>query len=145
MAKIEISPPPSGSAAPRPAAIRDWLRLVRPGDWLVVLGGLAAVGASFPLFWQGGLADRAIIRQEGKVFAEVDLKARRQVEVAGPLGTTLIAVEPGRVRVVSDPGPRQYCVRQGWLNTAGAVAICAPNQVSLALSGRRADYDSLAY
>jgi hypothetical protein len=28
---------------------------------------------------------------------------------------------------------------------AGAVAICAPNQVSLALSGRNADYDSLNY
>jgi len=25
------------------------------------------------------------------------------------------------------------------------VAICAPNQVSLALSGRNADYDSLNY
>ena len=145
MAKIEISPPPSGSAAPRPAAIRDWLRLVWPGDWLVVLGGLAAVGASFPLFWQGGLADRAIIRQEGKVFAEVDLKARRQVEVAGPLGTTLIAVEPGRVRVVSDPGPRQYCVRQGWLMRPGQIAICAPNRVSVQIAGRTRVYDSISY
>ena len=145
MAKIENPPPPPGPAAPRPAAIRDWLRLVRPGDWLVVLGGLAAVGASFPLFWQGGLADRAIIRQEGKVFAEVDLKARRQVEVAGPLGTTLIAVEPGRVRVVSDPGPRQYCVRQGWLMRPGQIAICAPNRVSVQIAGRTRVYDSISY
>ena len=50
-----------------------------------------------------------------------------------------------RARVVADPGPRQYCVRQGWLATAGAVAICAPNQVSLALAGRNAEYDSLSY
>ena len=77
--------------------------------------------------------------------AEVDLAAPRIVEVPGPLGTTRIEIQPGRARVAADPGPRQYCVRQGWLVSAGAVAICAPNQVSLALSGRHADYDSLNY
>ena len=123
----------------------SWLRLIRPGDWLVMLGGAALVGASVPLFWQGGLADRAIVRQEGRVFAEVDLKARKQIAVPGPLGTTLIAIEPGRARVVADPGPRQYCVRQGWLMRPGEIAICAPNRVSLQIAGRTKAYDSLSY
>jgi hypothetical protein len=113
--------------------LKPWLVLLQPGDWLVVLAGALLVGLSIPLFWQGGLADRAIIRQEGKVFAEVDLRSRRQLEVAGPLGVTLIAVEPGRARVVSDPGPRQYCVRQGWLMRPGEIAI------------RTRVYDSLSY
>ncbi|PKO87596.1 MAG: hypothetical protein CVU18_10160 [Betaproteobacteria bacterium HGW-Betaproteobacteria-12] len=125
--------------------MKSWLVLLRPGDWLVVLAGALLVGLSIPLFWQGGLADRAIIRQEGKVFAEVDLRTRRQLEVAGPLGVTLIAVEPGRARVVSDPGPRQYCVRQGWLMRPGEIAICAPNRVSLQIAGRTRVYDSLSY
>jgi len=125
--------------------LKSWLVLLRPGDWLVVLAGALLVGLSIPLFWQGGLADRAIIRQEGKVFAEVDLRTRRQLEVAGPLGVTLIAVEPGRARVVSDPGPRQYCVRQGWLMRPGEIAICAPNRVSLQIAGRTRVYDSLSY
>ena len=123
----------------------SWLRLIRPGDWLVMVGSLALVGGSFPLFWQGGLADRAIIRQEGKVFAEVDLKARQQFAVSGPLGTTLIAIEPGRARVISDPGPRQYCVRQGWLMRPGEIAICAPNRVSVQIAGRTKVYDSISY
>ncbi len=103
------------------------------------------VGFSVPVFWQGGMADRAIIRQEGKVFAEVDLKARKQFAVGGPLGTTLIAVEPGRARVVSDPSPRQYCVRQGWLMRPGEIAICAPNRVSVQIAGRTKVYDSISY
>ena len=103
------------------------------------------VGLSFPLFWQGGLADRAIIRQNGQVFADVDLRARRQLEVPGPLGQTLIAIEPGRARVLSDPGPRQYCVRQGWLMRPGEIAICAPNRVSLQITGRTKVYDSISY
>ena len=122
-----------------------WLALIRPGDCLVLLAGLGVVGASIPVFWQGGLADRAIIRQEGRIFAEIDLRSRKQLEVPGPLGTTLIAIEPGRARVVSDPGPRQYCVRQGWLMRPGEIAICAPNRVSLQISGRTRVYDSISY
>lgn len=124
---------------------KDWLRLVRPGDWLTLLLSISAVGAAFPLLWQGGLGDKAIVRQEGRIVAELNLGAPHSLEVAGPLGTTLIAVEPGRARVVSDPGPRQYCVRQGWLSRPGEIAICAPNRVSLAISGRNRAYDSLNY
>ncbi|MCK6390598.1 MAG: NusG domain II-containing protein [Azonexus sp.] len=122
-----------------------WLRLFRPGDWLTVILSTAAVGLSLPMLWQGGLADKAIIRQEGRVFAEIDLKAKRQVSVPGPLGDTLIIVEPGRARVLSDPGPRQYCVRQGWLMRPGEIAICAPNRVSLQITGRTKVYDSISY
>lgn len=97
------------------------------------------------MLWQGGLADKAVIRQEGKIFAEIDLKARKQIVVPGPLGNTLIAIEPGRARVLSDPGPRQYCVRQGWLMRPGEIAICAPNRVSLQITGRTKVYDSISY
>ena len=122
-----------------------WLGLIKLGDWLVICVAAVLVGLSFPLFWQGGLADRAIIRQNGQVFADVDLCARRQLEVPGPLGQTLIAIEPGRARVLSDPGPRQYCVRQGWLMRPGEIAICAPNRVSLQITGRTKVYDSISY
>ena len=122
-----------------------WLALLRPGDWLTILLTAALVGASIPVFWQGGMADRAIIRQEGAVFAEVDLRTRRQLEVSGPLGITVIDIEPGRARVASDPGPRQYCVRQGWLMRPGEIAICAPNRVSLQIAGRTKVYDSISY
>ncbi len=125
--------------------MRHWLALLRPGDWLVMAGGAALVGATLPLLWQGGFAERAIIRQNGQVFAETDLRSRHEIEVPGPLGTTHIAIEPGRARVVADPGPRQYCVRQGWLARPGEIAICAPNRVSVQIVGRTKAYDSLSY
>jgi hypothetical protein len=122
-----------------------WLALIQPGDWLVLLAGIGLVGMSFPLFWQGGMAEKAVIRQEGKVFAEIDLRSKKTIEVSGPLGTTLIAIEPGRAKVISDPSPRQYCVRQGWLMRPGEIAICAPNRVSLQITGRTKVYDSISY
>ena len=125
--------------------LADWRGLLRPGDVLVALGGLLVCGYALLVLWQGGVPDGAVIRAGGKVVAQVDLARERTIEVPGPLGVTLIEIRPGRARVAADPGPRQYCVRQGWLTQAGAVAICAPNEVSLSLTGRAADYDSLNY
>ena len=122
-----------------------WLAYLRPGDWLIIAGGAALVGLTLPLLWQGGFAERAIIRQDGRIFAEIDLGSRREVTVPGPLGATLVAIEPGRARIVADPGPRQYCVRQGWLARPGEIAICAPNHVTLQIAGRTRAYDSLSY
>jgi hypothetical protein len=124
---------------------RAWRELLRPGDWGVVLSGLAACVVAGFWFWRGGAPDGVIVRASGKVVAKTDLSRPRRIEVPGPLGVTVVEIEPGRARVASDPGPRQYCVRQGWLAHAGAVAICAPNEVSLTLTGRGADYDSLSY
>lgn len=126
-------------------ALAEWRRLLRVGDLLMMALGLAVCVGSALALWRGGAPDGAVIRAGGKVYAEVDLAHARIVEVPGPIGTTRIEIEPGRARVASDPGPRQYCVRQGWLSRAGAVAICAPNEVSLALTGRGTDYDSLNY
>ena len=122
-----------------------WLALFRPGDWLVAALGLAFCAVSFPLSWQAGVAEKAVIKRGGEVFAELDLSRNRSIEVTGPLGVTTITVDKRRVRVVSDPGPRQYCVRQGWLKQAGEISVCLPNQVSIELRGANKRYDSLNY
>jgi len=125
--------------------VKDWLRLLRPGDWLVMLAGALAVGAAFALIWRGGKPERAVVRVDGRIVAEFGLNEARRFAVTGPLGVTQIEIAPGRARVLSDPGPRQYCVQQGWLTRPHAIAICAPNHVSLALSGGSSGHDSLNY
>ncbi|MDX9884160.1 NusG domain II-containing protein [Thauera sp.] len=125
--------------------VAQWRALLRPGDIVVVALGLAVCVYAVLNLWQGGVPDGAVVRAGGRVVAEADLTRERLIEVPGPLGVTVIEIQPGRARVASDPGPRQYCVRQGWLTQAGAVAICAPNEVSLSLTGRAAAYDSLNY
>lgn len=127
------------------ARLSPYLRLVRPGDWLVIAGACALCGVLVPLTWRGGQPEKALVRSGGAVYAEIDLQVRKTIEVPGPLGTTVIAIDRGRARVVADPGPRQYCVHQGWLARPGDVAICAPNRVSLQILGRGSAYDSLAY
>lgn len=119
--------------------VADALGLLRPGDWLV-LAGLAAVIAA--LWGHGSTGDRVVIKQEGKVFLDTTPRLDREVSVSGPLGVTVVEIKGGRVRIKSDPGPRQICVKQGWLGP-GQVAICLPNRVSVERGA--SVYDSLNY
>ena len=121
------------------------LRYIKPGDWLTLLLGCLFVTLLTLKLWNGELADKAIIRSGGKIFKEVPLSRDLQIEVPGPLGTSVITIEKRKARITSDPSPRQYCVRQGWLQNSGEIAICLPNQVSVELSGSRKKYDSLNY
>ncbi|HEX8987907.1 MAG TPA: NusG domain II-containing protein [Rhodocyclaceae bacterium] len=110
-----------------------------------MLAALAAVAVSFPLLWRGGPAEKAIVKRDGTVVAELPLNINKRIDVEGAMGISVIEVQPGRARVAADPGPHQYCVKQGWLTQANAVAICAPNHVTLALVGGKGGYDSLNY
>ena len=125
--------------------LRTSVEHIKPGDWLILLlGALLTVFLAVTL-WQGGAADKAIIRSGGKIFREVPLSRDQLIAVPGPLGISRISIHNRQARITADPSPRQYCVRQGWLKQAGEIAICLPNQVSVELGGKRKNYDSLNY
>jgi hypothetical protein len=121
------------------------LQHLKLGDWLTLLLSGIFVALLTLKLWSGDLADKAIIRSGGKIFKEVALSRDQQIEVPGPLGTTIISIQNRKARIASDPSPRQYCVRQGWLKQSGEIALCLPNQVSVELAGSRRKYDSLNY
>ena len=125
--------------------MRSALESIRPGDWLVLLSGALFTAWLALTLWHGGAADKAIIRSGGKIFREVPLSRDALIDVPGPLGTSQIAIHKQQARIASDPSPRQYCVRQGWLKQAGEISICLPNQVSVELTGSSKRYDSLSY
>ncbi len=119
--------------------------LMKGGDWAVLTTGVLLIIWLFGTLWGGGAANKVIIRAGGKLFAKASLNRNRIFTVPGPLGVSIIIVKNHRVRVARDPGPRQYCVKQGWLSRAGEAAICLPNQVTVNLTGAKRLYDSLNY
>lgn len=121
------------------------LQHIKIGDWFTLLLGSVCVCVLTFKLWSGDLADKAIIRSGGKIFREVPLSRDQRIEVPGPLGISIVSIKQRKVRIASDPGPRQYCVRQGWLQQAGEIALCLPNQVSIELAGGNKRYDSLNY
>ena len=121
------------------------LQHIKVGDWLTLLLGSVCVVTLALKLWSGDLADKAIIRSGGKIFREVPLSRDQRIEVPGPLGVSIVSIQQRKARIASDPSPRQYCVRQGWLQKAGEIALCLPNQVSVELTGNHKHYDSLNY
>jgi hypothetical protein len=121
------------------------LSSIKIGDWMVLFLGVLCITWITVTLWQGGIADKAIIRSGGKIFSEVPLSRNQIISVPGPLGISRIAIHNRQARIAADPSPRQYCVHQGWLKQAGEIAICLPNQVSVELSGGGKRYDSLNY
>ena len=117
----------------------------KPGDWLTLLLGGAVVTSLAMHFWSGAQGDTLLVRAQGKLVEEASLSTARTLTVAGPLGNTLIEIQPGRARIARDPSPRQLCVKQGWLSRAGEVALCLPNQVSVEIRGAVRTYDSIAF
>ncbi len=128
------------------ASRHGWLGLLRPGDWLTVFLSLLLVSGLFWMTWQQDVAARVRVFQDGQLLGEYDLSVPRRIEASGPLGVTQVEIDKGRVRIAKDPSPRQYCVKSGWLDSVGQVAICLPNRTSIELVSReKRPYDSIAY
>jgi len=94
------------------------------GDWLVIIASIIAVIFLFKTLWSNEAASQLQIRQGDTIIGSYDLNQTREQQ---------------------SPCRNQYCVHQGWLNRAGQVAICLPNQISLQLIGENKPYDSLNY
>jgi|SRR5690554_6323003 len=123
----------------------DWFQGLKWGDGLVLLAGIGIVLILFKTLWLTESASKVQIRAGNEIFTTQRLNQQRTLDIPGPLGTTVVIIDHGRARVASDPGPRQYCVKQGWLKQAGEVAMCLPNQVSVELLGNSKPYDTLNY
>jgi len=63
------------------------------------------------------------------------LTPQRELHVAGPLGESVLLLDPQGVRFLSSPCPLQLCVRSGRVARPGAVAACLPNRVAVRILG----------
>lgn len=120
-------------------------KLFKPGDFLT-LGVVAFFIAWLCVaLWKQGVGGTLVVRSKGAVVAELSLLRNRTLAIDGPLGATVVEVQNQRARIASDPSPKQYCVRQGWLQHAGEIALCLPNQVSIEIAASQNRVDSLNY
>ena len=106
-------------------------------DGVILTLALIGVVASYAWLWRpaGGAGTEASLWVAGREEARLPLDRDQTRRVDGALGTSVIEVRDGRVRVAASPGPQQLCVRAGWLARSGESAICLPNQVVLEVEG----------
>ncbi len=110
-----------------------------------MIGSLLVVILLFQTLWTNSPASRLQVRMGDKIIGTYDLNQNKELHIHGPLGESQISISQGKVRFKQSPCNNQYCVHQGWLNRAGQVAVCLPNQISIQLIGENKPYDSLNY
>ena len=76
-----------------------FLAHIKTGDWIVLLFGALLTAWLAVTLWQGGAADKAIIRSGGKIFSVVPLSRDQTIEVPGPLGISRVAIHQLQARI----------------------------------------------
>lgn len=107
-------------------------RAFGPAD--VALVTALALGAGGALWWPeaGHPAAVEVVSPDGVVVLAF---GTGRVEVAGPLGATVVEVGHRGGRVVASPCPTERCVRTGEVTRPGQVVACLPNRVAVRVVG----------
>ena len=78
-----------------------------------------------------------LIEVDGHLVYVLPLERDRIVDVEGPLGTTVVELRQGKVRVKDSPCATKQCVRQGWIEHG--VIVCLPNKIVITIGNGRDD------
>lgn len=106
------------------------------------------VGWSYVHYWTFSPqhVDYAIIYVAGQELRRVSLNSAQEIHVQGALGESVIEIAEGKIRFVQSACQGKYCVHTGWLTNAGDFSACVPNQVSIAVFGKRqTGVDAITY
>jgi Uncharacterized protein conserved in bacteria len=102
----------------------------------VLAAGLVAVSAIWAYGGSGGEPEAVISGVEGEWI--YPLSSDREVQVQGPIGTTVVEIKDKSVRIEESPCPNQTCVAAGAISQPGQWLACLPNQVMVHVEGGKA-------
>ena len=115
-------------------------------DWLLLLIVLGCLPLLYARLWQPAGPAIWLEVQAGDGPGEViALSPGRQVDIAGPLGTSRIEIGDGRARFLSSPCRSKVCIHAGWLEHTGEAVACLPNRISIQLLGRHLRFDAVNF
>jgi len=89
----------------------------------------------------------AVIRQNNIIIKTIDLdklKESQEIKIDGDFHNTIL-LENGRIRFEDADCPDLVCVKTGWLDKNGQMAVCLPNKVSVKIEGSDEGLDGVAF
>lgn len=101
---------------------------------VLAIAAIACVGlVATRLMGANTNADTAtvVIRDGEQNVYELPLSQNTTKSVTTDLGTNLIEIKDGRVRVEEADCPNQDCVHQGWIDAAGQQIVCLPHKLTV--------------
>lgn len=117
-------------------------RLIKLSD-IIFSVAIAAVALVVWLFMlQGDAGAYAVIRRDGAVIAELPLSQNARYEVVGNY-TNVFEIKDGAIYVEKTDCPGLQCKKTGAVSQVGTSIVCAPNHVSVTITGEGAEVDAI--
>ncbi len=123
------------------------LRLMKPGDWVVIGAALALSAVVAVLVWTDGerAAGVARVYVDSWLVAELPLDTDGEYVLGEGDWQNTVEISGGRARMSSADCADGYCVRQGWIQYDGETIICLPHRVVIELeAARESGLDAIA-
>jgi len=108
---------------------------LRPLDYAAVLGAIAAIALASVSAYSGRGGEGEVVVSGSSGEWIYPLGADRVIEVAGPLGTTLVEIHGKSVHITDSPCPNKTCVASGDISSNGQWIACLPNHVFVRVEG----------
>lgn len=121
---------PAGEVAPRKKLNAVFAAIIIA----LVIGGVLATNA----FGQSVAAKSAVVKDSDNNEYVLDLSKDSTTVVSTELGTNLVVVENGTVRVSEADCPNHDCVDQGAISKAWQQIVCLPHKLTIDISDREA-------
>ena len=125
--------------------ILKFFNTIKAGDWFIIILFCALIIVSTKFLWNLPQGEYLEIYKNNKILATYSLNQKITKIINGAKGDTKIIIDNGRVRFVSAPCTKKYCIHQGWINKANQIIICIPNKISISIFGGEKNYDSINY
>lgn len=110
----------------------------RLGDCLI-FAAILAIAAGIWIRFAVIQADAVYgeIWKDGALYEQIKLESgyRTTITVEGEQVTNVIEVDGLRMRVVQANCHDQVCIRSGWIDRAGQIAVCLPNHLEIKITG----------
>ena len=113
--------------------------MIKTKIWIYIISIIFLVSAALCLWlWLRPAAGTvANIYLDGVCVRSIDLSGVAEpytFAVTSGRGGNVIAVEPGRIRILEADCPDQICVHDGWLSDSAAPIVCLPHRLVIELS-----------
>lgn len=74
-----------------------------------------------------------------------NLDQKKNVEINGEIGITIIEIDNGRFRFIESACPHKDCINMGWVSYPNYPVICLPNKVSAYIISKKENdlFDSI--
>jgi hypothetical protein len=89
----------------------------------------------------------AEISVDGKSMMKIDLNntPEKRFEITGYVGTSIVEVKKGAIRMAYSPCKDKYCQKTGWIRQPGQIIACMPNRVVIKTAPLQNSVNSVSY